>query len=749
MATEAQYFWGLYAAALLLVLFLHLTRARFTLAPVLAAGGLITFLVWKIAETGWWVDHGSLKLNAALLALVPAIFSGIALVYTLDGLRAARAYFFVVMISAGFAMAFLEFRSTLSHYAPLPNILYMSVPAQLALSAAFAVALLAVMAVAELCHRLVVALAPAMGLAAGVAAFAIAFSYFTYGVALGPVNLGNEWREYLVTATPAFVALALYGLGARRLQLFMPSRSLSSLFTVWHSAEREVGQARENIIGARHVIEELQSLNQSLEKERQLRRHQIDNSPLAILDVDRSGRIAEVNAAARSLLDPGASSAPIGAGTPIEHVFRGFAAVFGQRGEHSHIFDIAVPDGVRKIDVTVMPVFNGRRAAGFSVLAEDVTQRERTRVRDSMSARVHDIHRTGRVISHDFSNLLTAVESHLAAVRRELGIDASAETTDALRAIADAAARGREMLGQFGSGQVLYRPELKPHALDTLILEAVRMQRSAARDAGLTVSSSERPGLAVEVDGTQILRVLINLIGNAIRATARGGSITVEADRDGSGVAIRVTDTGRGMTPEQVAAAFDPGFSTKGQGQGGLGLAVSYLIVDAHGGRLTLDSTVGRGTTATIWLPIGNRPLAARPSDQLADGVLLYLRDEVVRGAIADRLAASGCEIAEIASGEEFAATLAEEPGRWQVVVHEVGAVMPESGEVGASRLTQIVISRQGVATVTGSAAAPATMLAEIVKIVEDCIRPVPAPARGFSAVAAADQTAQRMEEGR
>jgi hypothetical protein len=59
------------------------------------------------------------------------------------------------------------------------------------------------------------------------------------------------------------------------------------------------------------------------------------------------------------------------------------------------------------------------------------------------------------------------------------------------------------------------------------------------------------------------------------------------------------------------------------------------------------------------------------------------------------------------------------------------------------------VISLQGVTTVTGSAAAPATMLAEIVRIVEDCIRPPPAPARGPIAVAAADETAQRMEEGR
>ncbi|MGQ0663452.1 MAG: sensor histidine kinase [Pseudomonadota bacterium] len=709
MPAEAQFFWALYLAALLPVLALHLLRARLTLAPVLAAAGLLTFLIWKIAETGWWVEHGPLKFNAALLGLVPAVLAGIALVYTMDGLRAAKAYYLIVVIAAAFAIGFLEFRSGLAAIAPLPEILKMSLVAQLALAAAVAVALAAVVLAAELCRRLSVALAPAVGFAGGIVAFAAAFSYFTYGPKIGTVNLSNEAAEYLLVAIPGAILLAAYGIGARKFELFMPSRSIGSLFALWHSAEWEAGKARENILGARHVIDELQSLNRALGEEHQRRKHQIENSPLAIMDVDEAGKITDLNAAARALL------APV-AGASIEGAFRGFDAAFGRRGAHSQIFTLQGAEGERKIDVTVMPVLHGWRAGGFSVIAEDVTARERARVRHAVSARVRDIHRTGRVISHDFSNLLTAIESHLALIRRTVGGKAQPEVAEALGAIADASARGREMLGQFGSGQAFYRPELKPHDTAGLVNEALRIQGPAARDAGIELASAVDPRVTVEADGNQLVRVLINLIGNAIRATARGGRISLDARRDGSGVAIRVSDDGRGMSPEQVAAAFDPGFSTKGGGQGGLGLAICYLIVDAHGGRLALESAPGRGTTATIWLPMGAAVAgAALGLAQEPEGVLVYVAGERLRGLLADRLSEIGCEVAEIATLEEFAAVVADEPDRWRIVVCEAGTKLPD--EIGG--LERVAIGPDGVAPIAAGPAPPWALKPKIAEAIE------------------------------
>jgi signal transduction histidine kinase len=103
----------------------------------------------------------------------------------------------------------------------------------------------------------------------------------------------------------------------------------------------------------------------------------------------------------------------------------------------------------------------------------------------------------------------------------------------------------------------------------------------------------------------KLQQVFTNLLLNARDAIPEGGSIklaTLSAE-DGS-LTIEVTDTGIGIAPENVAKIYDPFFTTKGVGRGtGLGLAVSYGIVQEHAGRISVDSTPGRGTTFRITLP--------------------------------------------------------------------------------------------------------------------------------------------------
>jgi two-component system NtrC family sensor kinase len=105
------------------------------------------------------------------------------------------------------------------------------------------------------------------------------------------------------------------------------------------------------------------------------------------------------------------------------------------------------------------------------------------------------------------------------------------------------------------------------------------------------------------------------LLLNALDATKRGDSIIITTgigtSGDGGsvqGVEIRVKDTGCGIPPENLDKLFDPFFTTKEVGQGtGLGLAVSYGIVQRHGGNIKVESTVSKGSTFTVWLPIEDR----------------------------------------------------------------------------------------------------------------------------------------------
>jgi signal transduction histidine kinase len=114
---------------------------------------------------------------------------------------------------------------------------------------------------------------------------------------------------------------------------------------------------------------------------------------------------------------------------------------------------------------------------------------------------------------------------------------------------------------------------------------------------------------------SQINQVFLNLVNNAAQALGPGpGEIRITTRREGAGaVAVEVADNGKGIPPEVLPKIFDPFFTTKEVGKGtGLGLSIVYKIVEQHGGRISVDSTVGVGTRFTVVLPL--QPPAAAPA---------------------------------------------------------------------------------------------------------------------------------------
>jgi signal transduction histidine kinase len=105
-------------------------------------------------------------------------------------------------------------------------------------------------------------------------------------------------------------------------------------------------------------------------------------------------------------------------------------------------------------------------------------------------------------------------------------------------------------------------------------------------------------------------QALLNLLLNAQQAMPAGGEITIQARAESEGVSLSLIDTGGGMSPEVLANAFRPFYSTRGGGTG-LGLPTTRKIIEAHGGRIDVQSEVGRGTKFTIHLPSA---IASSPS---------------------------------------------------------------------------------------------------------------------------------------
>ncbi|BDP40268.1 two-component sensor histidine kinase [Deinococcus aetherius] len=131
-----------------------------------------------------------------------------------------------------------------------------------------------------------------------------------------------------------------------------------------------------------------------------------------------------------------------------------------------------------------------------------------------------------------------------------------------------------------------------------------------AQGTALTAGGQD---VVFEGDPDRLKQVLINLVGNALKAGARHIALTSSLQEDGREVRLSVGDDGPGIAPEHLARLFDRFYRvedsrSRDQGGAGLGLSIARGIVDAHGGRIWLESEVGKGTTAHVQLPVGNLP---------------------------------------------------------------------------------------------------------------------------------------------
>jgi signal transduction histidine kinase len=166
--------------------------------------------------------------------------------------------------------------------------------------------------------------------------------------------------------------------------------------------------------------------------------------------------------------------------------------------------------------------------------------------------------------------------------------------------------RGLLDLSKIEAGENL--PDLKAVRTRELIIAETEELRPQVESKGLSFQVDVPVELPIVLaDRSQIERVLANLVVNAIRYTKQG-EIKISTEPRGNCVAVSVSDTGSGIPQEYLPHIFDkfvqvPGASTGGAG---LGLAISRMIVEAHGGQISVQSEVGRGSTFTFTLPLAN-----------------------------------------------------------------------------------------------------------------------------------------------
>jgi signal transduction histidine kinase len=156
----------------------------------------------------------------------------------------------------------------------------------------------------------------------------------------------------------------------------------------------------------------------------------------------------------------------------------------------------------------------------------------------------------------------------------------------------------------------LQKRTVRPEAV---MRAAVRIVHEKARDADITLETHIGEHLpTIEADTVRLRQVLLNLLSNAIKFTPAGGTVSAEVSRHPDGVLLRVRDSGTGMAPEDIPRALQPFVQvdaslSRRHGGTGLGLPLTKIFVELHGGRLELESTVNVGTTASVILPASTR----------------------------------------------------------------------------------------------------------------------------------------------
>jgi signal transduction histidine kinase len=211
------------------------------------------------------------------------------------------------------------------------------------------------------------------------------------------------------------------------------------------------------------------------------------------------------------------------------------------------------------------------------------------------------------VVSHDLKNPLEAVllcSSLLLRMPESPRVRRYAETLQRSAARMDRLIRELLDLSSMDAGRL--RVETRPERLEEIVEEALVLLRPLAAEKRIALTALGGP-LAAELacDRERVLQVLSNLVGNAIHFTPRGGRVTVRMSLDAAAAEVAVTDDGPGIPPEDLSHVFDRYWKSHSRGGTGLGLAIARGIVEAHGGRIGVESRLGHGSTFTFTLPRG------------------------------------------------------------------------------------------------------------------------------------------------
>jgi PAS domain S-box-containing protein len=344
---------------------------------------------------------------------------------------------------------------------------------------------------------------------------------------------------------------------------------------------------------------------------------------------------------------------------------------------------LARDGSVRYAALNSAPIIVDGETTGVLGIAHDITEQKQERERAARADKLRALGQLASGVAHDFNNSLAAILGRAQLILRRVKDEELIRSLGIIVTAAEDAAATVRRIQTFARKSVAAELEL----LDVggLLRDAIEITRTRwqneARAQGLNVdvTLNAEEGFFTRGSASELREVFVNLIVNAVDAMPEGGSLTICCKQTGDRLRLRFKDTGMGMNEEVRERVFEPFYTTKGVKGTGLGLAVSYGILERHQGMISVDSKVGKGTTFSIDLPVAtpgdSLPEEEKPEAQVSSLSVLVIDDEdFVRETLADMLTELDHKVVTVCGGREALEKVAT--GKFDLVFTDLA--MPE-----------------------------------------------------------------------
>ncbi|MEJ5375472.1 MAG: ATP-binding protein [bacterium] len=331
-----------------------------------------------------------------------------------------------------------------------------------------------------------------------------------------------------------------------------------------------------------------------------------------LISVDQNGNITYMNRGAERILQYSAEEVmgkPLGtamASKQYKDLLKGRAAK-QQVLSHREI-NITRKDGVEiPVGFTISPHLNeSGKEIGKIIHFRDLTEIKEMQEELLRMDRLISLGEIAMGIAHEIRNPLAGIRITAQALEEEVAHNPT--WREYVGRIISEIDRLNGLLKSFFSFAKPQQPQLAPCWLPKLVEEVLFLLRKDLENRGIRVENTHAQELPqIYVDEGQIKQVLFNLCMNAMQAMEQGGTLRIHTDQAIAAgrreMVLTVTDTGKGISPEHQSRIFDPFFTTKAKGLG-LGLSITYRIIQRHKGRIRVQSEPGRGTTFFVHLPV-------------------------------------------------------------------------------------------------------------------------------------------------